>query len=184
MDKVAEKLAALLVREKLVSESMLDIYQYGLVRMLEIGAAVFSGFVICLSMGMIKEGLIFFVFFVPLRSYLGGIHLKKYWHCYIVSCFTLLAVLAMTKMVFLDMRFAVRLIIITAAGIGLEALGLENKVYAWVVCLALLVLLAVMGFCIVQGRETVLVLLCCITTIVLASKVLDQIVQHRKMAKE
>lgn len=59
VDKVAEKLAALLVREKLVSESMLEIYQYGLVRMLEIGAAVFSGFVICLSMGMIKEGLLF-----------------------------------------------------------------------------------------------------------------------------
>lgn len=127
MDKIAGKLAALLVKEKLISDSMLEIYQYGLVRMLEIGAAVLSGFVICFGMGMIKEGLIFFAFFVPLRSYLGGIHLKKYWHCYIASSLTLLSVLAMTKMVSVDMRFSVCLTIVTAMGIGLEALAQEIK---------------------------------------------------------
>lgn len=184
MDKVAEKLAALLVREKLVSESMLEIYQYGLVRMLEIGAAVFSGFVICLSMGMIKEGLLFFIFFVPLRSYLGGIHLKKYWQCYIVSCFTLLIVMTLAKMVFLDMRFSAGLFIVTVIGIGIEALKLENKVYSWIVWAVLFVLLVVMGFCIAKEQETVLVLLSCITAIVLVSKVLEQIVQHRQAIKE
>ena len=79
MEKIANKIAQILVRENMIDGSMLEIYQYGLVRMLEIGGAVFTSFLICLSMGMMKEGLIFFAFFIPLRSYLGGVHLKKYW---------------------------------------------------------------------------------------------------------
>lgn len=181
MEKIAEKLAKLLVRENVISDSMLEIYQYGLVRMFEIGGAVLTGFVICLIMGMLKEGIIFFIFFVPLRSYLGGIHLKKYWQCYIVSCFTLLLVLAITRAELLDMPVSAGLIIAASIGIGLEAkLGQKeqgNKVYSLVVWSVLLVLLAVMGFSIMREQESVLVLLCCVTMIVLVSKVLEQIVQ-------
>lgn len=83
MEKMARELAKLLVRENLINDSMLEIYQYGLVRMMELGGAVLTSFVICLIMGMLKEGIIFLSFFVPLRSYLGGFHLKKYWQCYI-----------------------------------------------------------------------------------------------------
>lgn len=184
MEKIAEKLAKLLVRENVISDSMLEIYQYGLVRMLEIGVAVLTGFVMCLTLGMLKEGIIFFIFFVPLRSYLGGIHLKKYWHCYIVSCFTLLLVLIMSRIVPFDMLFSAGMIIIASIGIGLEAkLGQKeqgNKVYSLVVWSVLLVLLVVMIFCIIRQQESVLVLLCCVTTIVLVSKVLEQIVQYRK----
>lgn len=181
MEKIAEKLAKLLIRENVISDSMLEIYQYGLVRMLEIGVAVLTGFVMCLTMGMLKEGIIFFIFFVPLRSYLGGIHLKKYWQCYIVSCFTLLLVLIVSRIVPFDMLFSAGMIIIASIGIGVEAkLGQkdqENRVYSLVVWAVLLVLLAVTGFCIIRKQESVLVLLCCVTTIVLVSKVLEQIVQ-------
>lgn len=179
MEKIAERLAKLLVRENVISDSMFEIYQYGLVRMLEIGAAALTGFGMCLTMGMLKEGIIFFAFFVPLRSYLGGFHLKKYWQCYILSCLTLLLVLIITRTFFVDMRVSACLIIVTSIGIGLvaklEQKEQENKVYSFVVWTVLGILLAVMVFCMIWKQGTVLVLLCCITTIVLVSKVLEKI---------
>lgn len=174
MEKIAEKLARKLLRENLISESMVEVYQYGIVRMLEIGGAVLTGFVICLCMGMLKEGIIFFLFFVPLRSYLGGFHMEKYWHCYIMSCFTLIAVLAVTKYVSLDMRVSAGLVIAASIGIGLEAAWERkkggNKIYAIVVWVVLILLLAVTGFCVAWELASTLVLLCCITVIVLISK--------------
>ncbi len=178
MEKIAERLAKKLLRENLINESMVGIYQYGIVRMLEIGGAVLTGFVICLSMGMLKEGIVFSLFFIPLRSYLGGFHMEKYWQCYIMSSFTLIAVLVITKYVSLDMRVSVGLIVAASAGIGLEAAWErkrgENKAYAFVVWAVLVLLLAVMGFCVARGQASMLVLLCCVTVIVLVSKAAEQ----------
>lgn len=179
MEKIAEKLAKLLVRENVINDSMVEIYQYGFVRMFEISGAVVTGFVMCLIMGMIKEGIIFFAFFMPLRSYLGGFHLKKYWQCYIMSCLTLLAVLIITRFVSLDMRASSGLIILASIGIGLEAKWeqkeSESKKYAWAVWGVLAILLTTMVFCLIWKQESVLVLLCCVATIVLVSKVCDRI---------
>lgn len=178
MEKIANRIAKLLVREKLISKSMMEVYQYGLIRMLELGGAVLTSLLICLAMGRLKEGIIFFAFFMPLRSYLGGFHLKKYWQCYLMSCFTLFTVLMITEFVSLDMRVSSGLIILTSMGIGLEAnrerKKPENKIYALVVWGVLAVLLAVMIFCLVRKQESVLVVLCCVTTIVLVSKVCER----------
>ncbi len=181
---MAEKLAKLLLRENVISNSMLEIYQYGFLRMLEIGSAVLTSFAICLIMGMLKEGIIFFAFFVPLRSYLGGFHLGKYWQCYIMSCLTFLLALAVTKSVSPDAGLSSGIIVITSIGIGLEAKAeqkkQESKVYSFVVWFVLLVLLAVTWFGMIQNKQSLLVLLCCVTTIVLISKVLEQILQYKK----
>lgn len=174
MEKIAERLVNKLLRENLISESMVEVYQYGIVRLLEIGAAVVTGAVICLGMGMLWEGVIFFLFFVPLRSYLGGFHMEKYWQCYIMSCLTLVAVLTITKFVLLDVRVSVGLIVAASVGIGLEAAWElkkgGNRVYAFVIWVVLILLLAVMGFCAAKGLASLLVLLCCVTVIVLVSK--------------
>ena len=37
MEKIANKIAQILVRENMIDGAMLEIYQYGLVRLLEIG---------------------------------------------------------------------------------------------------------------------------------------------------
>lgn len=184
MEKIAEKLAKLLLKEKLISESMLEIYQYGLVRMLEIGGAFLTSLVICFGMGMIKEGILFFAFFVPLRSYLGGFHLQKYWQCYIMSCLTLVLVLIITRTCCLDMRVSVGVTIAASIGIGLETKWeqkeMESIVYSFVVWVVLAILLVVMGFCIAWERESALVVLSCVTSIVLGSKVLEQILRYKK----
>lgn len=179
MEKIANRIAKILVREKLIEESMLEIYQYGLVRILELGGAVLTSLLICLVMGMLKEGIIFFAFFMPLRSYLGGFHLKKYWQCYLMSCVTLFVVLMITRLVSPDVRVSSALIVLTSMGIGWEAWQErkepENRIYALVVWGVLAVLLAVMIWCLVRKQETVLVVLCCVTTIVLVSKVCERL---------
>lgn len=179
MEKIAERLAKRLLRENLISESMVEIYQYGLVRLLEIGCAVLTSFVICLGMRMLKEGILFFLFFIPLRSYLGGFHMEKYWQCYIMSCFTLFAVLAISKVVSLDLRVSAGLIVAASIGIGVEAAWEckkgGNRVYTLIVWVVLALLLAVAGVCVVCEQSSILVLLCCVAVIVLVSKAVSWI---------
>lgn len=180
MEKIATGIAKLLVRENLIEESAMEIYQYGLVRMLELSGAIFTSFLLCLAMGMLKEGIIFFAFFMPLRSFLGGFHLKKYWQCYMMSCCTLFAVLMITKAVTLDAHVSSMLIVLTVIGIGWEAWRErkepEKKVFARIVWGVLAVLLAVTAFCAVRKQEAVLVLLGCVTTVVWGSKMLERAV--------
>lgn len=175
MEKIANRIAQILVREHVINDSMLEIYQYGLIRMLEIGGAVLTSFLICLGLGMVKEGIIFFIFFMPLRSYLGGFHLQKYWQCYIMSCLTLLVVLLITRYVPLDMRVSAGIIVLASIGIGLaakrEQSEAESRRYAWVVWGVLVCLLSATGYCLIRRQEALLVLLCCVAVIVLVSKV-------------
>lgn len=184
MEKIANKIVAILIRENIISDSMLEIYQYGLVRMFELGGAVLTSFLMCLGLGMLKEGIIFFAFFIPLRSYLGGFHLQKYWQCYIMSCLTLLGVLIITRFVSLDMRVSSGIIFLASAGIGLaakrEQKKAESRKYAWVVWGVLIILVAATVFCLIRRKASVLVLLCCVTVVVLVSKVSAQILHLPK----
>lgn len=88
-----------------------DLHGYGLVRMFEIGAAVLTSLAIGMCVGMLKQTLLFFLFFIPLRSYLGGFHLRKYRDCYLMSCLTLAAVLAITRFASFDMHVSCALIL-------------------------------------------------------------------------
>ena len=179
MEKIADKVARMLVREKVISDSMLEIYQYGLVRMFEIGAAVLTSLAVGMCVGMLKQTLLFFLFFIPLRSYLGGFHLRKYRDCYLMSCLTLAAVLAVTRFASFDMHVSCGLIVVSSVGIGLEA-GLARKkqesgIYALVVWAVLVILLALTAVCYLRREQQTLVLLCCVTVIVLVSKRAERI---------
>ena len=44
MEKIAHRIADILVREKIISGSMFEIYQYGLLRMLEMGGVIIQRF--------------------------------------------------------------------------------------------------------------------------------------------
>lgn len=179
MEKIADKLTQLLIRENVIEDSMAEIYRYGLIRMLEIGAAVSTGLAICLGMGMVQEGILFFAFFAPLRSYLGGVHLKKYWQCYLASCMSLIIVLLITKYAVLDRHITGVLIVSGAAGIaamaGRECKTHGSSAYAVIIWSVLAVLLLISGWCFVQGYDSALVLLCCAVLLVLGSKVVEGI---------
>lgn len=177
MEKFAAKLAGLLVERRIIDHSEYDIYHYGMLRMLEIGAAFFSSILICLSMGMMKEGLIFFAFFIPLRSYLGGVHLKKYWQCYLASCLILVITLMIVKTAVIDLRVIGVATVLGVIGAAFAAFAdyrkQSNKVYLLIICTALSLLILLAGLFYAKGNRSMMLLLCCTILLVLGSKMVE-----------
>jgi accessory gene regulator protein AgrB len=99
MKKLSTRIAENLVRQKIIEEEMLNIYIYGIQIMLETMISMAASLVICLLLGMIIEGIIFFIIFIPLRSFLGGFHLKEFWTCFILSVASLICVLLAVRFI-------------------------------------------------------------------------------------
>lgn len=76
-----------------------EIYEYGF----QTGMETMLSFSICAilaqSIGMFKEGFLFFAIFIPLRAYAGGFHFDKYILCLLSSCITFCVVLFMGKLI-------------------------------------------------------------------------------------
>ncbi len=183
MEKLAAKLAGLLVERQVIEDSMYDIYHYGMLRMLEIGAAFFSSLLICLSMGMIKEGLLFFAFFIPLRSYLGGVHCKKYRQCYLASCLTLCITLTITKYVLIDQKLIGIVTVLGVLGTVFAAFAdyrkQKNKIYLLIICIVLSLLILLAGLFYLKENRSMMLLLCCTVLLVLGSKIMEQLIKRR-----
>lgn len=97
MDKVARFLADYVIRHDTVKEEERGIYEYGFLIALEILLCMITCFVISMIMGAFGEGILFFLVFIPLRSYAGGLHLDSYWSCYSLSCLTFAIILIGVK---------------------------------------------------------------------------------------
>ncbi len=178
MEKLAVKIAGRLISRGYVDESMRDIYQYGLQRLLEIGGAFLSSIVICVCFEMWLEGLTFFLFFIPLRSFLGGIHLEKYWECYLLSCGALVVLLLIVKYIKINAFVMCAIIFIALLGIYGEArrekkLQQTNFFYK-VICWVLGGVTLVTCVCAMQGYNSILATLCCTMVLVLVSKLLER----------
>ncbi len=86
MYKVAERLADLLVAKKVVESKDRDFYRYAIEGILLYLVNLFTLFLLAIINEKLIECCIFLVFFFPLRIYCGGIHMKTWYSCYIVSC--------------------------------------------------------------------------------------------------
>ena len=188
MEKIAVKLTELLIRKHIIESSMKDIYQYGFLCSLEIGAAFITSMLICLSMGMLKEGLIFFAFFIPLRSYLGGVHLKKYWQCYLASCVILLLMLLAVKYIVPEPGITGVTIMLGVIGTITAAVidyrGYKNKIYFLIICIVLSLLSGLSLFFYARGLFSMMFLLCCTVLLVLGSKMMERIAQSVRMTED
>lgn len=96
MEKISIRVADILLKKEYIEHSKYSIYQYGIQMMLEVGCSFITSAIICCFWGKIIEGLIFFGIFIPLRSYLGGFHMKSYGACFICSCVTLVSILGLS----------------------------------------------------------------------------------------
>lgn len=86
MEKIAGKLADQLVLQEIVKKDDRDFYQYAIESLFIyiVNAAVMM--VLAFSLGKVYECGAFLFFFYPLRTYCGGIHLKKWYTCCAASC--------------------------------------------------------------------------------------------------
>lgn len=109
MEKTAFFLTDYVIQKGVIQEEERELYQYGFQRVLEAAINLFISILIAAAMHKIGEGILFFLVFVPLRSYAGGLHLEHYWSCLALSCFTyfllLLAVPYVTISLYLTIPF-------------------------------------------------------------------------------
>lgn len=97
MEYLATKLAHYILEKGIITEDLIEIYQYGFQCFLELSMSTVCSIIIALFLGMLPECLIFFLLYIPIRSFGGGLHMKTYFACFIGSCFILTASLLAVK---------------------------------------------------------------------------------------
>ncbi len=97
MQRVDIFLTEYLIKKQVIDEADKEMYQYGLLRGGEMLGNIVTCMLIALWFDLVLEGIFFFVFFIPLRSYAGGLHLKNYISCFILSLVTFIVILMLTK---------------------------------------------------------------------------------------
>lgn len=99
MKRASRAFADFVIRKGMVDESDREIYEYGFMISLEVGIFMFFCLFVTVCLRMYANGILFFAIFAPLRSYAGGLHLKRYRSCFVLSCLTFSAVLLIVKYV-------------------------------------------------------------------------------------
>lgn len=97
MTYLSIKLTDFILKKGVISENDYSIYQYGFQCFLEISTSTICSIIIALFLKMLPECILFFLFFIPLRSYSGGIHMQTYTACFLCSCGILISTLLMVK---------------------------------------------------------------------------------------
>ncbi|WP_310602474.1 accessory gene regulator ArgB-like protein [Anaerosporobacter sp.] len=97
MDRIEKVLTDYVIRKGMVDEADREIYEYGFTITAEVGLFALFSLFMALYLHMFAEGILFFIIFVPLRSYGGGLHLEKYHLCYILSCLTFSGILLVVR---------------------------------------------------------------------------------------
>lgn len=103
MKKASKFLTDYVIHKGMVNEEDRDMYEYGFIITMEVGLFAFFCLLITLHLHMFIGGILFFIIFVPLRSYAGGLHLEKYYSCLILSCITFSGILIMAKHIQISM---------------------------------------------------------------------------------
>ena len=97
MEDLAKKLAKYIYEKEIITEELVAIYQYGFQCFLELSVNTICSIIIALFLGMLPECLFFFLLFIPMRSYSGGLHMETYFACFISSCLILTSSLLAVK---------------------------------------------------------------------------------------
>jgi len=97
MQRLAVTLTKYIFKKGIISAENYDVYLYGFQSFLEILLNVICSIFIALFLHMEIECILFFLFFIPLRSYNGGFHLENYYACLFFSCLTLVCILLIVK---------------------------------------------------------------------------------------
>ncbi len=97
MEYLANKLTDYIIEKGIITEDMTGIYKYGFQCFLEFSVSTLFSIIIALFFGMLPECLFFFLLFIPMRSFGGGLHMKTYLACFTGSCFILTSTLLAVK---------------------------------------------------------------------------------------
>lgn len=97
MDTLADRLTIYIIEQGIVDEDDYAMYKYGLQTGLEMGSCILAGTFIAIYLKSFIEFLIFILVFFPLRAYVGGIHMKHFYSCFLCSCITIIVGLLVSR---------------------------------------------------------------------------------------
>ena len=121
MEHLAKKLTDYILRKGVIEEKDYYLYRYGLLCSLEIAFSIATSIIIALFLKMLLPCLFFFLIFIPMRSFGGGLHLKSYFACYIGSCLILTSALLAVKHFTLPLLTS--LVIYTFSAVAIVLIG-------------------------------------------------------------
>jgi accessory gene regulator B len=99
IQRMSEAVASYIVKQGTIDEKDHDLYSYGLLVIVEKGLVILSSIAIAVILGTYVECGIFFLVFIPLRAYAGGLHLEKFWSCFLMSCAVLVSIMLLPKII-------------------------------------------------------------------------------------
>jgi len=97
MERLSIALTNYILKKEVISKEDYDIYLYGFQSFLELFLNLICSLFISFFLHMEVECLLFFLLFIPLRSFNGGLHLKSYFSCLVFSCATMTIILLVVK---------------------------------------------------------------------------------------
>ena len=97
MESLSRKLTDYILKKELINKSNYEIYLYGFQIFLELSLSILCSIIIAVVFDMKIECIFFFLFFIPLRSYNGGLRMDRYLSCFLLSCTTLTLTLLIVK---------------------------------------------------------------------------------------
>lgn len=97
MERLSIAFTNYIIHKKVISEENYEAYQYGFLTFFELVLNLICSIFIAVLLHMELECLLFFLFFIPLRSFNGGLHLKSYYSCLFFSCMTMTFILLIVK---------------------------------------------------------------------------------------
>lgn len=120
MNKIANYLTCYLVKKKVIEVKFFDIYRYGFSVIIEMGLSLITMLLLNAVIGTGYKGLIYLTVFISVRSFSGGIHLKKFYSCYSCSC--IMYVVCMIVCKYIRLSFGINLIMSAVLSIFIYAL--------------------------------------------------------------
>lgn len=113
MEKLSYILTCYLVRKNVVEAEKSSIYQYGFQIGMEVSLNTIISVLIAIFCHMECETIIFFIVFMLLRSYAGGLHLNTYICCLLCSCMSLWGLLMIVKFWDINGSFSIGMVAIS-----------------------------------------------------------------------
>lgn len=99
MEYLSQKAIHYIIKKGVIKEQYKEIYQYGFQCFLEVSISSIFSLAIGILLHMLPECLFFFILFIPLRSFNGGLHLNNYYSCFIFSALILFSSLMIIRII-------------------------------------------------------------------------------------
>ena len=178
MRELSIKIMNAIFEDNGLDKSMYSVYQYGIQMALEIGCSFVTSVLICYIYRMLVEGFVFFLIFIPIRSYLGGYHMKHYWACFLCSCFTLIMILTLVKYICPNIIciwgiISISLVIILRAAYKQREVDDDGRYYYPKICFIILGVLVFALLLTIFNNISLVFLIACTCLLVAVSKILE-----------